>query len=148
MALLRSGLLRGGRKIMNQITLCSFLQFIAINMHFWENKKTNFQILFSIIFATNEETGTVYMFTNMYSELKVCSALIVFFQMSQPQALRNGLTILTGKSCLIQFSARTYWNRSSAASDLFHMFTQSIKFYYIPLPHIKEYRCLEKVILK
>ena len=33
------------------------------------------------------------------------------------------LTILTGKNCFTQFRARM------AASDLFHMFTQSIKFY-------------------
>ena len=33
------------------------------------------------------------------------------------------------KLCLTQFSTRIYWNRSLAASDLFHMFIQSIKFH-------------------
>ena len=44
--------------------------------------------------------------------------------------------------CFIQFSTRIYWNRSLAASDLFHMFTQSVKF---SIFHT-EYRCLKKVI--
>ena len=33
------------------------------------------------------------------------------------------------KPCLTQFSKKNYWNRSLAASDLFHMFTQSINFH-------------------
>ena len=33
------------------------------------------------------------------------------------------------KLCFTHFSTRIYWNRSLAASDLFHMFTQPIKFY-------------------
>ena len=36
-------------------------------------------------------------------------------------------------------------NDCLAASDLFHMFTQSYRS-YIPLSHIKEYRCLKNVI--
>ena len=39
------------------------------------------------------------------------------------------LTILTGKNCFVQFSTRIYLNRILAASDLFHIFTQSIKSY-------------------
>ena len=37
------------------------------------------------------------------------------------------LTILTGKNCFIQFITRIHLNRSFAASDLCHMFTQSFK---------------------
>ena len=35
------------------------------------------------------------------------------------------------KFCFIQFSAKIYWNRSLAASasELFHIFIESIKFY-------------------
>ena len=44
------------------------------------------------------------------------------------------------KNCFNQFGMRM------ATSDLFHMFTQSIKFYTLPLSHTKEYRCLKKVI--
>ena len=33
------------------------------------------------------------------------------------------------KLCYTQFSTRIYWNKSLAASELFHMFTQSVKTY-------------------
>ena len=33
------------------------------------------------------------------------------------------------KLCLIQFRTRIFWNKSLVAADLFHMLTQSIKFY-------------------
>ena len=33
------------------------------------------------------------------------------------------------KLCFTQFRKKIYWNKTLAASDLFHMFTQSIKFY-------------------
>ena len=36
---------------------------------------------------------------------------------------------LAGKTVLTQFSTRTFWNRSLATSNLFHMSTQSIDFY-------------------
>ena len=35
-----------------------------------------------------------------------------------------------GKLRFTQFSTRIYWNRSLAPSDLFHIFTQSIKFHW------------------
>ena len=38
------------------------------------------------------------------------------------------LTIFTGKNlCFTEFSTTIHWNSSLAASDVFHMFTQSIK---------------------
>ena len=38
------------------------------------------------------------------------------------------LTILTGKSlCFTEFSTKIYWNTRLAASDVFYMFTQSVK---------------------
>ena len=40
------------------------------------------------------------------------------------------LTILTGKNwCFTNFSAKIHWNTRLAASDVYHMFTQSIKFF-------------------
>ena len=39
-----------------------------------------------------------------------------------------------------------YKNGDLAVSDLFHMFTQLSKFFYIPLSLIKKYRCLKNVI--
>ena len=51
------------------------------------------------------------------------------------------------KLCFAQFTKRIYWNRSLADSDLFHMFTQSIKLYtFHCTDSIPEYRCLKKVI--
>ena len=47
------------------------------------------------------------------------------------------LTILTGKNCFTQFSA------IMAASDLFHMFTESIKFYIFHY-HILRVNMFEK----
>ena len=39
-------------------------------------------------------------------------------------------TILTWKNlCFTEFSAKILWNTRVAASDVFHMFTQSIKFF-------------------
>ena len=39
------------------------------------------------------------------------------------------LTLISRKNCLTQFNTRIYWITSSAASHLFHMFTQSVKTY-------------------
>ena len=40
------------------------------------------------------------------------------------------LTIFTGKNlCFTEFSTKIHWNTKLAASDFFHMFTQSIKFF-------------------
>ena len=44
------------------------------------------------------------------------------------------------------FYSIQYKNGCLASSDPFHMFTQLIKFQYIPLSRIKEYRCLKNVI--
>ena len=41
--------------------------------------------------------------------------------------LQKMLTILTGKNCVLFNSVENVW---LVASDLFHMFTQSIKVYY------------------
>ena len=35
------------------------------------------------------------------------------------------------KLCFTQFSTRIYWNRGLAVSDLFRVFTQSVKFYAV-----------------
>ena len=59
------------------------------------------------------------------------------------------LTILTGKTVFTQFIPRVYWNTTSAASNLFRMFTQSINFCtYISLSQIRENRCLKNLIYK
>ena len=39
------------------------------------------------------------------------------------------LTIFAGKNCFTQFGTIIYENKSQAVSDLFHIFTQSIKLY-------------------
>ena len=44
--------------------------------------------------------------------------------------LRASLTIHTWKNlCFTEFSTKIYWNAKLAASDVFHMSTQSIKFF-------------------
>ena len=53
------------------------------------------------------------------------------------------LAILTG---ITVFYSVQYKNDWLAASDLFHVFTQSIKFYCTLYYTYKEYRCLENVI--
>ena len=41
------------------------------------------------------------------------------------------LTILTEKNvCFTEFSTKIHWNTMLAASDVFHIFTQSINFRY------------------
>ena len=55
----------------------------------------------------------------------------------------KSLTIFTGKTV---FYSVQYKNDSFAASDLFDVFTQSIKSYYTLYYTYKEYRCLENVI--
>ena len=41
------------------------------------------------------------------------------------------LTILTGKNlCFTKFNTKTHWNTRLAPSDVFHMFTKSIKFFW------------------
>ena len=52
--------------------------------------------------------------------------------------------------CFVKFSKckAQYKNGWLAASDLFHVFTQSIKFYYTLYYTYKECRCLENVILQ
>ena len=39
--------------------------------------------------------------------------------------------------CFTQFTTRIYWNRSLAASDIFYMFTQSVKYYSFHCPILK-----------
>ena len=47
-----------------------------------------------------------------------------------PHDLADSLTILTSNNlCFTEFSANIHWNTRLAASDVFHMFTQSIKFF-------------------
>ena len=53
------------------------------------------------------------------------------------------LAILTGKPVFYSVQYKNGW---LAASELFDMFTQSIKFYYTLYYTCKEYRCLENVI--
>ena len=53
------------------------------------------------------------------------------------------LTVLTGKTVFYSVQYKNGW---LAASDLFHVFTQSIKFYYTLYYTYKECRCLENVI--
>ena len=55
----------------------------------------------------------------------------------------KSLTIFTGKTV---FYSVQYKNDSFAASDLFDVFTQSIKSYYTLYYTYKEYTCLENVI--
>ena len=45
------------------------------------------------------------------------------------EATFYALTIIAGNSCFTQFSTRFYGNRSFAASQLFLMFAQPVKFY-------------------
>ena len=53
------------------------------------------------------------------------------------------LTILTWKNlCFAEFNTKIHWNTRLAASDVFHMFTESIKVILIPL----SYKCLKSVI--
>ena len=43
---------------------------------------------------------------------------------------RDTLTILTGKNLSFnEFSTKIHWNAKLAVFDVFHMFTQSIKFF-------------------
>ena len=58
------------------------------------------------------------------------------------------LMILTGKNCFTQFSTIIYWNRSLAASDLFHMFTQSINFYAFHCQILKSIDVCKKWFIK
>ena len=53
------------------------------------------------------------------------------------------LTILTRKTVFYSVQYKNGW---LAASDLFDVFTQLIKFYYTLCYNYKKYRCLENVI--
>ena len=53
----------------------------------------------------------------------------------------NGLMILTGKTLFYLIQYKNGW---LAASDLFDMFTQSIKFYYTFYYHVLRVQMFEK----
>ena len=59
---------------------------------------------------------------------RVC--FITRLMLSQSTAMGKSFNVThTEKPGFTQFNARIYWKRSLAVSDLFHMFTQSVKFY-------------------
>ena len=77
----------------------SFLKFNCHKYAFWDNKKTNFQILFPNFFVTFEQTG-IYIYWNLFRiEAIQCISSFTQTQMSQPQTLRISVTILTEKNC-------------------------------------------------
>ena len=77
----------------------SFLKFNCHKYAFWDNKKTNFQILFPNFFVTFEQTG-IYISWNVFRiEAIQCISRFNQTQMSQQQTLRISVMILTGKNC-------------------------------------------------
>ena len=77
------------------------MYFLKFNYHqyaFWDNKKTNFQILFPNFFLTFEQTP-IYIYWNLFRiEAIQCISSFTQTQMRQPQALRISVTILIGKN--------------------------------------------------
>ena len=54
--------------------------------------------------------------------------------------------LFRGKNWVLLNSVQYFLKLKLSASDFFYIFALSIRFYKIPLPHIKECRCLRKAI--
>ena len=94
-------------------------------------------------FRNHKDSGCVKTINlsckSLFSSFKNYDRLLNFSELSRAYKL----TTLTWKNlCFTEFSTKIHWNTVLAASDVFHMFTQSIKFFLFHL----WYRCLKNVI--
>ena len=104
-----------------------------------ENYKKEFD-LFCCFYIVITQIVTFLTHISWTDKRDLWEAAIMFFQPATllkkklrhrcfPVNFAKFLTILTGNMCFTEFSTKIHWNTRLATSDVFHMFTQSVKFF-------------------